>query len=926
MIADALERQQALDVTQSFLVEAGAGSGKTSILSQRHLSALLTVDKPENVLSMTFTRDAANEMRNRISGALTFALNNPRPETDYEQVNYDLALKVIEKDKIMGWGLLNNLQRLSIMTIDSLCASISKQAPLLSGIGGDLSITEDSFTFYTRAATEVLFLLNEEEHPLHLDISNLIIHLNGNQQRAVDLIAEMLGKRDQWLRHVVSNGQAINKDKIISVLSVISDSVNNKALTAIAPLKSDIDELLDIAAKNVTSSYVLSSGSSENDYFKKVAELFLTAKGEFRKKPTKSQGFPAGKEFNTAKEQWQSVADCLSPSMVESIIQVNSLPAIEFKEAQWALLESLFKILLRAVAELKLIFSQENKIDFNEVSSSALQAINPDEQTYVASKLFAMYKHILLDEGQDTNRTQYAIVEALINEWDDSMGNTLFIVGDPKQSVYRFREADVGLFMKAKTHGLGTKKLKVLKLTSNFRTSQNIVEWNNKTYSESFPQLADLSLGAVPYENASPVLENASKEPVVVKALLEKDKIKEAEMVLESINEAQVEFPDGDIAILVRSRPHLVEVAKLLTEQGVSYQAVEIERLNERQCVSDVLSLTKALMHHGDNISWLAILRMPIFALSLNDITLLTATLGEDLVLERIYDQTRLTLLSQDGQHSIMNIKEVVNWAIANQGQYSLRQYVETVWIRMNAPTGYSQNELNDIENFFKILQEYGNDISIDFNALERKIDSSFAVANETAQASKIKLMTMHKSKGLEFSTVILTGLGHAPRSPTGSLVIWHELTTESSGSSGDMLLSPIKGVDDDELYSYLMAIESEKARLEAVRLMYVASTRPKKKLFLIGHVNQKTFGAEASVKSPASTSLLKSIWHSVSHKFLEAARAVEIEEEEEEEVIDTKGSADNLSQQDEKACLDKGFDYKKVVEFTLPVLAQDII
>ncbi len=914
MIADAKERQLALDVTQSFLVEAGAGSGKTSILSQRHLAALLTVDKPEQVLSMTFTKDAANEMRNRISSSLTSALSNPRPESEYEKISYDLALKVIEKDKLMNWGLLSNLQRLSIMTIDSLCASIAKQAPLLSGIGGDLNITDDSFPFYTQAATEVLHVLNEEDHPLHADISNLILHLNGNQQRAVDLIAEMLGKRDQWLRHIVGQGKVIDKDEIIRVLSSISESVQNKALTVFSPMKGQVDQLLDMAAANVPAGHLLSTGSQEENYWEKVSELFLTAKGELRKKPTKSQGFPAGKAHAGEKEFWADVAANLSTSMIELVVQVNSLPALDFEEEQWELLESLFKILLRAVGELKLIFAQENKVDFNEVSSRALQAIRPEDQTFIASKLFSIYQHILLDEGQDTNRTQYAIVEALITEWDASMNNSLFIVGDPKQSIYRFREADVGLFMKAKEDGLGHIKLTVLRLTSNFRTSENIVTWNNNTYSASFPQLADLSLGAVPYENASPVLENKSTNPVVVKPLMEKDAVKEAEMVLEAITEAQAEFPDGDIAILVRSRPHLVEVAKLLTTNKVSYQAVEIERLNQRQCVNDALSLTKALMHHGDNISWLSLLRMPVFALTLNDLTLLTGDLGEDLVIERIYSNDRLMSLSEGGQQALMELKRVMDWALLNQGQFSLRQYVETVWIRMNAPAGYIASELKDIENFFKLLQEYGNDISVDFQALERKLENLFAVAEETTQASKIKLMTMHKSKGLEFDTVILPGLGNTPRPPTGSLVMWHELTTETSGLAGDMILSPIKGIKENELYAYLMSIESDKASYEAGRLMYVATTRPKKKLFLIGHINQKTFGEKAIVKKPASSSLLSVIWESVQKAFLDCAIETEPQED------------DDAEKDDASQDIDAGFDYKKVIKVNIPTLPENII
>ncbi len=134
-IADAAEREQALDPARSFIVQAPAGSGKTELLIQRYLKLLGTVAVPEEIIAITFTRKAAAEMRNRVLEALERGKDITVPEESHAQKTWELAKNVLLQDERFGWQVSDNPSRLKIQTIDSLCAALTRQMPFLSEFG-----------------------------------------------------------------------------------------------------------------------------------------------------------------------------------------------------------------------------------------------------------------------------------------------------------------------------------------------------------------------------------------------------------------------------------------------------------------------------------------------------------------------------------------------------------------------------------------------------------------------------------------------------------------------------------------------------------------------------------------------------------------------------------------------------------------------
>ena len=143
-IIDLEQRQKALDPEKSFLVQAPAGSGKTELLIQRYLRLLSRVDYPEQIISMTFTRKAAEEMKRRILEALKNAETQTKPESPHQRETWKHASKALQRDREKNWRLLENPNQLKILTIDSFCAGLIRQMPIVSCGGGTLDIMENA--------------------------------------------------------------------------------------------------------------------------------------------------------------------------------------------------------------------------------------------------------------------------------------------------------------------------------------------------------------------------------------------------------------------------------------------------------------------------------------------------------------------------------------------------------------------------------------------------------------------------------------------------------------------------------------------------------------------------------------------------------------------------------------------------------------
>lgn len=900
-ISDEQERQRVLDPTRSFIVQAPAGSGKTAILIQRYLRLLAYVDEPEEIIAITFTRKAAAEMRFRVLAALDVPAQPAEAETAYAKLNRELAAVAQARDREKGWQIAQNPERLRIQTIDSLCASLTQQMPLLSNFGAQPEISKDVFMLYREAARATMELL-QLKHPVAEDIACLLEHLDNDMERAESLLVTMLARRDLWLRHIHTKPreelemalQHVREQTACQVLALFPGILHAELIAvmqyAAGNLLADDQESLITSGCNLTT---LSLATIEQ--WQGIAELLLTNSGEWRKRISVTEGFPSYQDMARAKpakvwkSRWQALIDALkSEEDLRQLLQeIRHLPQARYSEQQWQILGTIMRLLVNAVAQLKVVFQASGCVDFSEVAQRALFALGaPDSPTDLALALDYRIRHLMIDEFQDTSVSQYQLIEQLVAGWEEGDGRSLFAVGDPMQSIYRFREAEVGLFLQVQKRGIGHLTLESVTLSSNFRSQQGIVDWVNDTFTTIMPASENTASGAVTYSASMATLPRLDECAVRIYPFFDKNYAAEAQQVVEIIEQARRHDPDQTIAILVRNRSHLDYIVATIKQSGLRYRAVEIEALHQKPLVQDLLILTRALINPADRLAWFAVLRAPWCGLLLNEIAALsdmeskncdgTAHTSVVTLWGMLCDENKWPEFSDDAIMRIRRVREILHPAMEHRLRQSLRDTVEAVWQGLGGPgcvlNKNAKHSVGDYPDdaliYFDYLEHQENALGIpDLEQFELGLASLYATPDLNADET-LQIMTIHKAKGLEFDTVILPGLGRISRNQDKHLLKWLEqpYSNEEDGAESmslDLLLAPIQGAEttDNSIYTWIEKFEKCREDHELKRLLYVAATRARKFLHLLGSVNVVGDNGEKLLQSPKTGSLLQCLW-----------------------------------------------------------------
>lgn len=907
---DHAARSDALDATRSFLVQAPAGSGKTELLTDRILALLATVNRPEEIVAITFTRKAASEMHARVLSKLRRGLDGP-PEAMHERRSWELARAALARNAEQGWHLLDHPARLAIRTIDSFCAGLVRSMPWLSELGGMPDITDDARAHYEAAARATLDLADDYDA-----VRILLQHLDVDVQAAKDAIADMLGQRDQWLpllRHGSDRAgmQAMLAEAIGEDLDALceampygwADALCGPARLAAAHLQDGEDDNKLLALLDWTEE--LPPDADMLDQWRAVAHLLLTGTGSLRKTVNKNLGFPAKCAHKEPFVAWLEAADDKA-AWVRRLNAVRDIPNPHFTDAQWEVLGAQLMTLALAVAQLRLRFADQGEVDFIEIAQRAAAALgSADDPGELLLKLDASIRHLLIDEFQDTSQTQLDLLRTLTSGWQAGDGRSLFLVGDPMQSIYRFRKAEVGLFLEVADIGVGELTPDFLNLTDNFRSQAGIVEWVNQSFAGLLPKRSDAAAGAIAY-SPSTAFHEALPDPAVrfhpawSRAGGTPAEEQAEEIALGLVRQALIDHKGAKhpVAVLVRARSHLGNLTRRLAQEGIRCRAVDLVPLALRPVVADLVQLVRALSHPADRLAWLSVLRAPYCGLTL---TSLQRLFGDDhitpvpVLLERalriapptapvtlpqaarsepqgsLFDAVPAaseasealetpaaqSVLSADEFERLRQVAAILLDKRNASGAMPFAAWVESLWRRLGGPALYTGLSVsNDAESLFQLLERLAPHGGIDPAALDAGISRLFAAPDAADEDDgAVEIMTMHKSKGLQFETVILYGLHRAPRGDQAPLVRFEQ-------SSGRVLFGPVKPraeVEADPISRYLGAREARRASYEIDRLLYVAATRARKRLHLVGHVAVDE--ATGQAKTPPSASLLGRLW-----------------------------------------------------------------
>ena len=802
---DQQQRDLALNVGGSYIVQAPAGSGKTTLLVERYLNLLMIVQRPEEILAITFTKAAAAEMKARILATLN--------------EDSELAKRVSRRDDEMGWKIRYNPSRLKIQTIDSFAKELATQIPGLHSVSG-MDIAKDAKPLYASAAQALLGQLYTN-NPAQDYIADFLAMLDNNAVNAERLLVAMLSKRDQWI-DLTSHLSRQASENFAQIASYVNAALEELHADILAPLHRAVTESDEAMLVTIADQTGL-----EPDW-PSILPLLLTQKFELRKSLTKREHEAfLDKDFKALVAQW--ITDLGSRGLGSVLANYHQLPPFEISATDQERILVVSICLSLAAIELEKIFQRQRVIDFNGILMRAVTGLrDDDEPTDLALHWDYRIKHMLIDEFQDTSHSQYRFFSLLTEGWQPDDGNTFFAVGDPMQSIYRFRDADVAIFDQCRENGIGSTALTRLNLTANFRSCNTLVQWNNELFSDLLPAEGASRLGAVKFSAATPIQNDESATQLSCKYFSEE--ALEIQAIVVQIEKLIALDTKASIGILCRARNHLPDLLQALHAADIDTQGTDIDPLAKEPIVEDLMSLHRVLLQPSDRLSWFSLLRSPMIGALLKTLESLS---GEEDI-SQIIDQWAIT------ENEFARLNDALNWARPKLYEYPLCEVLEGCWVRLGGMDAYAEEKIVHAMRWFELLEAEGLN-GYDCDQVNIAVNRLYA---QPVQAAQVQIMTIHKSKGLEFDHVFLPFLSKRMQSDGTSLMLWQP-------SSEGLLV----GVNGDAIHTWLKHEEKTRSDNERKRLLYVACTRAKTGLFVSfsKEDNKSAIGLAAHLENYAS-------------------------------------------------------------------------
>ncbi|MGA9069917.1 MAG: UvrD-helicase domain-containing protein [Terracidiphilus sp.] len=943
--ADQTQRDLALDPSRSILVQAPAGSGKTTLLTERFLRLLAEVDEPGQVVAITFTNAAAAEMRNRILDELRGA----EPSS--------LARRALEHSQALGWKLLDQPAQLRICTIDSFCRELAVQQPLLSGLGGALEIAEQPRELYRRAARETLRKIDQNGSALSAAIEDLLLWRDNGWAEMEALLIEMLANRDRWMHNFVLEREPD--------WSALRERLERPFACAVAQALDALSRLLDQAPGARDEALALArfacalSGGLLHRELAEVAELpsapfmdleearsahtalgslLLTGDGSFRKAIDKRLGFPADRKREKARLVELIAALATVPGLESALAAVHALPPARYTEDDWRIVRACFTLLRHAAGELQIAFAEAGRADFIEVAQVAQRVLRGEDglPTDAAFALSDGIRHLLIDEFQDTSRKQHELLRSLVAAWPERTGRTCFVVGDPMQSIYSFRDADAELFERVKTFGLEIpheepQRFDFAELTANFRTAPSLVARLNQAFTQIFAaddgsrirfsaaqparqEAADaaptfaLHLEFVPQAARGSSADTDEKEAARARQM---DEI--IALIRSHASRMEAAKASGQkfrIAVLGRARSALAPIAAALRAAEIPFRAVDLENLSDRPEVLDALALACALLNPLDRVAWLGLLRAPWCGFSLQELHTLAGDGAAELLSRPVPEllAERLNLLSEASRPAAARLLEAIATAAqlrATQPAFKLGSRLEQVWLQLGGAACVDASARANLDLLWSCLDRLpGGEEDLLGPALGAALDRLTALPDPAASSEcGVQLMTIHKAKGLEFEVVVVPELQAATGRGGYKMLSWLErglAEPDESGEITEFLIAPFqrKGEERGSAKAWVDQVYRLRESRETRRILYVAATRAREELHLFARPACKEQNGELALVEP-SNSLLATAWpaleEEVRARFEEWKASRPVEETHEDQIESIAAAGDLL-------------------------------
>ncbi len=882
--ADAKVRGEALDPSRSFILESPAGSGKTALLTARYLALLPRVGHPRQILAVTFTNRAAAEMLGRITGVLKRALRGERPEGDgsWKDTLLALALDAVSAHRPLGDRLLSP-DTLMVSTFHGFCARVVRGWPLEADVPPGLGLLEPveqdellaACVSDTLAAAAAGAATSEEMAAFRRRLAAADNSVRTLREQLVDLL-----KRRDRLLMVGSLFAAEGADNFADTLASRTDKLAasfmkplEEYFSARASAWDDLKRALDSAGAPMAErlpAAVPGTGVAHAAAWRTAAEVFLTGSADksasarsVRQAMARGNGFPDGFKKHPA----SALIRDLPPSVASRLAFVASWPDAGPDGAGAAALADMVCLAGAVLSRFRRARNARG-LDFTELEAAALRALNRFERPSESLIFFHEHlRHILVDEAQDVNDMQVRILGTLTQGWEPHGTETLFVVGDPKQSIYRFRRAEVALFRRMQRTGLTREgeanfPLHALRLSANFRSRPHLVAFANALFGKVMAD-PDETLDEVNFAPSDPSREASGDLSPVLAALFtctrsraedrptrQQAREKEAAFVAARVaNLLAGGVAGGRIAVLIPARTHLAAFVAAFESLRVPLRIKEGRPMLDAPEVRHLLNLFRALVRPYDDVAWAGTLRAPWSRAPLPALEALAARPSGPW-------SARLAEAG-DAHPALERFGRALRHAAPAFGREPFAATLQRIWEELGGPAATvslsgPQGVANAMALFDRLLTCPSAPPEEALARLERLLDGAYTPPDPRGAAVGVQVMTIHGAKGLEFDHVFAVAMDHQParnRRETPAFLV--DLIP---GDARDPLAAAATDRRTGEkVLAHVLLRELGRGRdtAEFKRQFYVAATRAKETLTLTGLDERLKDGSPSASSGP---------------------------------------------------------------------------